>query len=296
MALNFSDSKKIPITDYLYKLGIEPTRICGNDYWYKSPFRSETDPSFKVNTKLNLWYDHGSGEGGTILDLGAKIHACSVLDFHLQLEREDLHSNGFLVTRTAAAAPENKLVITAVNHLEDLSLIQYLNQRRISVENACQHCLEADFRIGVKSYKAIAFQNQSGGFELRNTWFKGCSSPKDVSYYHSDSSTISVFEGFIDFLSFRELQEDAFPKLGSSNFLVLNSVSLLARNIPTLKQYEEVCLFLDNDSAGRKAKADLKSAGISFNDHSEFYKSHKDLNDYLVGSDFSKIRRTGLRP
>src|SRR5687768_15516479 len=79
--LSFAEAKQIPITDYLSGLGFEPAKTRGYDLWYHSPFREERTPSFKVNTKLNVWYDHGTGEGGTILDLGAKLHQCTLSEF-----------------------------------------------------------------------------------------------------------------------------------------------------------------------------------------------------------------------
>lgn len=60
---SFSEAKKIPITTYLLSLGLEPARVRGIDYWYYSPFRQERTPSFKVNTRLNVWFDHGTGGG-----------------------------------------------------------------------------------------------------------------------------------------------------------------------------------------------------------------------------------------
>jgi DNA primase len=35
--------------------------------WYYSPFRQETEASFKVNLACNEWYDFGAGKGGDIL-------------------------------------------------------------------------------------------------------------------------------------------------------------------------------------------------------------------------------------
>jgi hypothetical protein len=85
MALSFSQAKIVPIIDYLSSLGCQPTKIRGYDYWYHSPFSLEKDPSFKVNTKLNVWYDHGIGEGGTIIDLGVKLHQCTIHEFMIKL-------------------------------------------------------------------------------------------------------------------------------------------------------------------------------------------------------------------
>lgn len=51
--------------DYLKTLGFKPEKIRNNDYWYLSPLREEKTASFKVNRKLNAWYDHEVGREGT---------------------------------------------------------------------------------------------------------------------------------------------------------------------------------------------------------------------------------------
>jgi|SRR5690606_14801628 len=295
MALNFLESKKIPITEYLARLGHEPAKVRGNDYWYRSPFRGEHDPSFKVNVRLNLWYDHGSGEGGTILDLGAKINGCSVVDFLRMLQGDKLDYKAFPFHRQPKAEDENKLIISSVNHLNDPLLIKYLNSRGISSEVANLHCLEGEFKIGKREYKAIAFQNQSGGFELRNSWFKGSSSPKDVSYFNSDSKNLAVFEGFIDFLSWKQIQKDELSPPEQSDYLILNSLSFLSRNIESIKDRESVSLFLDNDASGHKAKEQLEAAGVQFKDGSALYNGFKDVNEYLVASQRNPARRKGVK-
>lgn len=90
--LTFNEAKQIPIVDYLDRFGIVPVKIRGNDYWYFSPFRDERTPSFKVNAKKNLWYDHGLGEGGSIIDLGARLHQCSLSQFLEDLSEGNISS------------------------------------------------------------------------------------------------------------------------------------------------------------------------------------------------------------
>ncbi len=67
---NFSleEVKQLDIVEYLEKSGHSPDKIRGNDYWYLSPLRNEKEPSFKVNRKLNVWYDHGIGKGGNLMN------------------------------------------------------------------------------------------------------------------------------------------------------------------------------------------------------------------------------------
>ena len=57
--------KQIAITDYLQQQGYAPARVQGIHYWYYSPLRNESTPSFKVNTERNQWYDFGSEDMAT---------------------------------------------------------------------------------------------------------------------------------------------------------------------------------------------------------------------------------------
>ena len=61
-------ANQIDLVNYLEKLGHRPQKIRSNDYWYLSPLREEKTPSFKVNRKMNVWYDHDMGKGGTLVD------------------------------------------------------------------------------------------------------------------------------------------------------------------------------------------------------------------------------------
>src|SRR4051795_6727649 len=71
-------AKQVDLVEYLEELGYQPQRIRNNDYWYLSPLRDEKTASFKVNAKLNAWYDHGIGKGGNIIDFGILYHRCTV--------------------------------------------------------------------------------------------------------------------------------------------------------------------------------------------------------------------------
>lgn len=283
--LSFNEAKRIPITEYLFRLGFEPAKIRGDDSWYHSPFREERTPSFKVNTKSNVWFDHGAGEGGTILDLGAKLHQCTLYEFLEKLSNGNYGNVSIRQHPPSIDRPENKLVVVSAKDLTNADLINYLDSRGIDLELASQFCKEIEFRIGPKSYKAIGFPNQQGAFELRNRWFKGSSSPKDISLIENGASRISVLEGFIDFLSVLKIDNNEIKQLTlNSDFLILNSLRLLNRNLTLLQSYKETRLFLDNDTPAREAKEGLKEKGIVYKDASHLYKDNKDVNEYLIAS------------
>ncbi len=288
--VSFTEAKQIPITEYLAGLGFEPAKIRGEDYWYHSPFREERTPSFKVNAKLNLWYDHGTGEGGTILDFGAKLHQCSLVEF---LEKLSEGNSTFSLHRqpSLTSKQENTLEILAVTELQNPELRRYLDVRSISFNTARLFCNEVEFRIREKAYKAIGFPNRSGAWELRNSWFKGSSAPKDISLIENGSSKLAVLEGFMDFLSLQQTEQKEIQNIrNDSNFLILNSLQLLSRTIPLFHSHKEVHLFLDNDLAAHQAKENLKEKGIKFRDASSLYEQHKDVNEFLVASHKAEAR------
>ena len=62
------EGNKLDLVEYLFSLGITPTKIRGNNYWYISPLRNEKKASFKIKRNKNVWYDHSAGKGGTVVD------------------------------------------------------------------------------------------------------------------------------------------------------------------------------------------------------------------------------------
>ena len=72
--MNIRTAKSIPLAAYLSGLGFLPVKRRGTDLWYLSPLRKETRASFKVNTRLNTWYDFGIGRGGNIIFGSVRSH------------------------------------------------------------------------------------------------------------------------------------------------------------------------------------------------------------------------------
>ena len=55
--MTIAEAKRLCIVDYLASLGYHAQCVKSGQYWYRSPFRQEQTPSFKVNSRLNEWYD-----------------------------------------------------------------------------------------------------------------------------------------------------------------------------------------------------------------------------------------------
>ena len=272
--------RQIPLVDFLARLGHEPLRMRGNEWWYAAPYRTERTPSFRVNVDKQLWYDFGLGKGGDIFTLAGEFVRSN--DF---MEQAKFITEAGIVPLPQIEPRPHKTVEkkpafeeVEIRPLRHRALLSYVEERGITPAIAKQHCKEVYFRLYGKRYFAIGFGNRSRGFELRNSFFKGCIPPKDITLTQFGSSRCHLYEGFMDWLSALTLgirnEEDS---------LVLNSVANVAKAIPALENYQEIVCHLDHDDAGRRTVEVLrKRFGERVADHSGLYSGYKDLNEYLV--------------
>jgi DNA primase len=93
--LSIEEARQIDITDYLSRLGYQPTKVRNYDYWYLSPLRIEKTPSFKVNKKLNVWFDFGEGKGGNLIDFAIQYFKCSVSEVLTRLSQKNIYNFSF---------------------------------------------------------------------------------------------------------------------------------------------------------------------------------------------------------
>lgn len=270
--------KNRSIKQFLAEQGISPKQERTGYGMYLSPFRDENTPSFKVDYNQNLWYDFGTGEGGSIIDLVMRLKQCSFHEASNSLLAGNCSSLSFH-RNEATQHTQSTLQISSVVPLQDARLIDYLQAKRaINIDIAREYCREVHYTTGSKPFFAIGFQSDEGGWELRNEYFKGSTSPKGITTINNGSPTCLLFEGFIDMLSYLTLKNATRPNL---DVVVLNSVINLSKVSDFLQRHQTIHCFLDNDEAGRKAYTEVEKLGIETIDQSVFYREHKDLNEYL---------------
>jgi len=297
-----TEAKQIDIVDYMAKLGYEPTKKRNNNYWYLSPLRNEKTPSFKVNRKLNVWFDFGEGIGGNLIDFGIRYFNCSVSDFLRRINQNNIpHSFHPQIADEKKETPEGKILILGESPINSKHLIGYLEKRRIPLNIAERFCRELEFSLYGKKQSAIGFKNNAGGYELRSEIFKGSSSPKDITTISNNADHISVFEGFFNFLSWQVLSskniEEEVQRLTKiqTDILVLNSLSFFDKTRQQMQKYNVVNLFLDRDSSGIKVTRKAILSDSIYKDRSELYKGFKDLNDKLTGKELIIKQVQGMR-
>ncbi|MCM4153749.1 DNA primase [Arenibacter sp. N53] len=270
-------ARDFPIEKALAKLGHFPTRTSDKEAWFLSPFRSETQASFKVSRPLNRWYDHGAGKGGNVIDLVCLLSGTSVREtldwlengqisfsFHQQL------FNGF---------EEERIKIRDVMELRHLALKEYVEKRGISLPTAKRLCREVHYSFKDKMYFAIGLQNDSYGWELRNKYYKNSSSPKDITHMKNGNGRLIVTEGMFDMLSLMEKDKNLKE---NNDLLILNSLAFVEKTLGLLESYESVQLYLDNDKAGKRAVEILLEQSPKCRDMSNLYKDFKDVNAWWM--------------
>ena len=231
------------------------------------------------------------GKGGGIIELAAHLYATDHVPYLLERIAEQtphVHPVSFSFGKQDSFGPSFQQL--EIVPLSSPALLSYLQGRGINLELAKRECSEARYTHNGKRYFAIAFPNGSGGFEVRNPYFKGCIAPKEISHIRQSGkarTACDVFEGFRDNLSFLTLRQEScpnYPELDGQDYIVLNSVSNVNKALYPLGNYERIHCFFDNDHAGMEALRQIRmeyGRDRYIRDASQIYSGCKDLNEYL---------------
>jgi len=287
--MNCKQLNSIGLEEVLAFLGHLPAKQNEKEAWYLSPFGSESHASFKVDKPKNLWYHFSEGVGGTTTDFIQKYFNISVKG---ALEWASNQNFSSFQQQTKPLKSHPNYHIDKIMDIAHPNLLSYLHERGLS-EKVYPFIKELWFTIENKQLYAVGFKNNSEGWELRNTFYKGAllnkditvlpfpKEPESVSNNETQKNTVNqklaVFEGFTDALSFIEMQ-----KSFHGDLLVLNSTAMLKEALALLDSFSVVSLFLDNDPAGRECTQEILKTYPHAKDFSHLYSGHKDLNEYLV--------------
>lgn len=270
-----SDIKQISIREYLKNKGILPKKDFGYYGMYFCPFREDQNESFKVDYRKNIWYDFGTNEGGSIIDLVMKLDSCTFHKAATRLEKDfsgtGLNPFSFHRSDTLDKKKNNgiSIIICDIRDISHPKLIEWINARKIDLSLANLYCREVHYLVRDRVYFSVGFENDKGGYELSSpTSFKGCIPPKEITTMKNGHEICLAFEGFWDFLSYLTLQKADRTRY---DVAILNSVANIQKAIPFLKEHKNICGFLDNDESGRKAFQKIKSSCFSAKDMSVRY-------------------------
>lgn len=210
-------------------------------------FLSQRTGSIAVDHRTNVWYDHAAGRGGDVLEA---VQVFENKTFAQSVEQlSDLPTERTVVPNNKPkAAP--KIMVRTVKKVSHPALVNYIRTRGLEPDEISDFAKEVHWENKGKKYFAVGFSNESGGWGLRSSIFKGNILGGGISIQVLGTpKRIKIFEGWFDFLSYLKLS-------GATDFkaIILNSTANLKLSLilDVLAEYEVVDLYLDNDATGDK--------------------------------------------
>lgn len=298
----------------------------GKEIWYKSPLNpNDRTPSFHLTKgKQVAWVFKcfSTGEEGTIIDF-VIAHEPSISNASGALEflrdkfpgalfdyqtkkhgKKSKPNNTFSFHEHDKPKPSSSPLAADrdLEFIQDLPLnsgrlLSYLEQSRKIPSHTAKKYLRLVRYKNLKnnnSYYAIGMKNRAGGFEIRagsdSYSFKSALISRDISVFETEkpSTSVLVFEGMLDFLSYLVMSGQDEPPF---DCVVMHSVNSYRRAADYIKDkgYERIFTFLDNDKTGHeyaaKFEAEFGSRAVSC---SHQFHPFKDLNEALQRGKFVK--------
>ncbi|MBB6326933.1 MULTISPECIES: toprim domain-containing protein [Algoriphagus] len=210
-------------------------------------FLSQRTGSIAVDHRTNVWYDHAAGRGGDVLEA---VQVFENKTFAQSVEQlSDFPTERTVIpTNKPKAAP--KIKIESVKRVSHPALVNYIRTRGLEPNEISDFAKEVHWGNKGRKYFAVGFPNESGGWVLRSSIFKGNILGGGISIQVLGTpERIKIFEGWFDFLSYLKLSGATDLKA-----IILNSTANLKLSLilDVLAECEVVDLYLDNDATGDK--------------------------------------------
>ena len=270
--------QKISIRMVLESFNLFPVKENRKTAFYFALDREEKIPSLSVNFVKNKAFDFGTGKSYDVISIVQQMNQCSVSEALKYLEKFDFSVKNEIQNEETKQYKEYKIL--NVREIQHPALIQYLKSRKVYEQKDLVK--EIEYELNGKKYFGIGFFNNSGGVEIRNKYSKICLGKKDVTLVENQSSEICIFEGFFDYLTYKNLEK---KENSNSDYLILNSTAMFYKVEETLKKYNKISMFLDNDSNGGFVKSKIQNHYKNLEDCSLIYQGFKDLNEWFCSKE-----------
>ncbi|OPC59353.1 DNA primase [Elizabethkingia bruuniana] len=284
-------NENINIREILDNFSLFPSKENLKSAFYFAFDRKERTPSVIVNFGKNTAFDFGTGKQYDNVSLVQAVKKCTVseaLEYLKQFEFSSFEKNQNKKNeQNSDKKSKPNYEILEIKNVENSPLLSYLKSRNL--ESQISELKEIHYLLNDKKYFGLAFQNDSEGYEIRNPFIKICLGKKDISTIKNGSETLRIFEGFTDYLSFKILEK--LLEKEPTDYLILNSVSMLFKAKTELENYPKIELYFDNDKAGNLATEQLMSFHKNITDERLLYKNHKDLNAFLMNNEIKEEHR-----
>lgn len=297
---------EIPLLDYFFRLEklekIRYDRKVGKEEFFA--FEHQKTGSISINTRSNEWYDHSSGDGGDIIKACQKFENKSFVEAIKSLcNNSDIVINKSRIQSTDYHTYKIDAIYDTITHP---ALTSYLNERGLNINSLQGFAKQIHWSKDEKKYFGIGLENINGSFAVRSSVFKGNINGTGASFntVGNNPTSIKIFEGLMDFGSYRTLQPQE-----SYIAVILNSTANLTNKVVSkIKDYANdlsvtdkkaslIHLYLDNDEGGRIASKKLLEGLDGVEDRSYFYTEIglNDVNDFLKAQQKEECERYQIK-
>ena len=292
--MNCSEAKNISIRAVLESFSLFPSKENPRTAFYFAFDREEKTPSLSVDFINNTAFDFGTGKSYDSISIVQAMKRCSVSDALKYLEPFDFsfqkQKQNHNLNLKVESLPKGYEIID-VKEIQHPALLDYLKSR--IVEDQKNWVEEVHYRTNDKNYFGIGFKNDAGGYEIRNAYSKICLGKKDSTSRKNHSKEVRIFEGFFDFLSFKKVEN--YLEKDTSDYIILNSVSMIHKIKKALEDYNNIELYFDNDEAGTRAVKLVKNEMKNAEDCRVLYSGFKDVNEWLIQNNPKEERQIKYR-
>lgn len=208
----------IPLRQILDKMGLKPLNKRGDILNYNSPFNPEKAPTLKITVSSNTWFDVSLGEGGNGIDLVCQHLKYSSVSYQeadaLRWLSNILEAPMKLGQAFKSASHANFCELKAILPLMHPGLIRYLDKRKIERRYHAEFFreLRVHNQASAKTFRAIGFRNEDGGYVLFNPAMQGQTGPYAISFIRGSvlkPDTIHIFHSIFDYLSLLSARKGA---------------------------------------------------------------------------------------
>ncbi len=237
---------ELSLFDYFFKLEkinlVKYEGKIGKEQFFGFP--DQKTGSISVNEQ-NLWFDHSSGRGGDIIEAVMYFEDKS---FKEAIEVLSNESPVMISQPRITKFNSNPIEIVKVKNVEHPSLIQYLENRGIRMNDMMDVVREVHWRNKESKYFALGIQTDKGGYVLRSSIYKGTILAGGISTVKvgSKPERVKVFEGLFDFLTYTAYDKSSYWAIvlnSTANLTYALMFDIIERSLP-------VDLYMDRDLAG----------------------------------------------
>lgn len=292
--LSLEELNRVDLVDFLTTIGIQPKKRKANHYYYLSPLAGHPEhrQTFVVNQRLNRWRETTTKQAGGLADLAVRLYDCTIGELTTILRAVVPPVSQTAAIKNINTAPP--ISIERTHPIRSNYLEHYLWERRIPLDVARLFCLEAWYNRGKNVYAALAFRNDTRGFELFDRTRHYRIPPCGPTHINNHSQSIAVFRQVVDLLTYVTIATGPISQL--PDLLVLNAPITFPAIQEVISPYREKHFFLPNDAAGIAFSIQATRTLKNCHDHRSLYQGYATLNHWVCGIGTAPGPRTPPSP